>query len=745
MKITSKRSLLSTDLLIAGLLASILVIALLQAEQTFIVRAQPAYDCATVSEIPQAECEALVALYNATGGEQWTSKTDWLTTNTPCTWFGVQCSGGHVEGLEIYANNLTGAVPAEIAQLSNLKKCWLSRNKLTSLPPQIGNLIALESFDISGNQLSVLPPEIGSLSALQSLVIDNNKLTSLPPQIGGLQALRTLFSYSNQLAGLPSEIGSLSALQELYLSGNKLTSLPPQIGNLQTLRVLWLDGNQLASLPSEIGGLSNLYWLNLDNNLLSNLPQEIGNLNALQSLGLNRNQLTRLPPDINKLSGLQTLYLARNQLANLPDISSLANLYELRVNNNPLGGALPNFLAGLTKLDTFTFYKTQWCVPSAGSVADWYKNVVYVQGTGLVCAQETGKISGQVSRPDLAPAPGIRVFLYRLLGNPWHPWDKEWLPLANTLTNPDGSYQFDELGEGVEYGVHFVDPTQQYAPQYYDNTPAISQAAAVTTTLGNTRAGINATLVNPQPPVALVEAKMGSVTYNPDGSANTNVFRGQATDVQITLTITCTGSVVPVDVNLILTPPGTAYPMSSLGNDEYRGVIPAADVTGSAEITSAYTCNSEPSDKTISYLTLHDPSGIITDASSGEPVVGATVKLFYVPDWIVRSGPTDTRPDTCESNNSKAAGVPWSQPAPTDLGIIANAEVTLIAPLTAYQKTNALGYYGWDVSEGCWYVEVQASGYAPRVSPVVGVPPAVTDLHLTLTPGISVYLPLTMR
>src|SRR5690606_32306788 len=48
--------------------------------------------------------------------------------------------------------------------------------------------------------------------------------------------------------------------------------------------------------------------------------------------------------------------------------------------------------------------------------------------------------------------------------------------------------------------------------------------------------------------------------------------------------------------------------------------------------------------------------------------------------------------------------------------------------------TNDIGYYGWDVAEGCWYVVVEAEGYDTLTSPVVGVPPEVTDLHLALTP-----------
>jgi hypothetical protein len=143
------------------------------------------------------------------------------------------------------------------------------------------------------------------------------------------------------------------------------------------------------------------------------------------------------------------------------------------------------------------------------------------------------------------------------------------------------------------------------------------------------------------------------------------------------------------------------------------------------------------------YITLYDPSGNVTDAETEQPVTGATVTLYQVPGWEPKTGPDDERPNTCQSNDSKAADDPWDQPAPTELGIIANADVTPTDPKLPYQHTTADGYYGWDVSEGCWYVTVEAEGYEPLVSPVVGVPPEVTDLDLELTPRAADCTPLT--
>ena len=616
------------------------------------VQSQASYDCATQADIPQSQCEGLVALYNATGGGNWTTKSDWLATTSPCTWFGVSCQYGNVSYLILYDNNLSGTLPAEIGNLTNLQYLGLSKNKLIGLPAAIGSLGFLQGLDLSSNQLSSLPTAIGSLANLSLLDLSNNLLS-----------------------GLPTSIGSLGGLQDLYLPNNQLSSLPAGIGSLSSLHNLDLSNNQLTSLSAAIGNLS--------------------------------------------------------------------SLWELYLHDNPLSGELPAFLTGLTQLDTFTFYATGWCVPATGDVPVWLGNIWDVQGTGLICGQASGVLGGDVTLPDTTPVAGIQVNLYRSIGDPLHPWEIEWRFVTHTLTSAAGTYQFGDLGEDIEYRVQFVDPTHHYVPQYYDNKALISQATPVTVTLGTTRTGIDAVMDLPQPPAVGVDPGNGSLSYNPDGTANIEMIRGYVSDITVTRTVTCTAG-VPTTVTLALST-GPQYPMTAVGDGLYRATIPAVAITGHATLSVIVTCNGDTTTTTVGYITLHDPSGFITNVRTGEPVVGATVTLYHVPGWLPRTGPTDTRAKTCESNNSKAPGAPWSQPAPTELGVVANSDVTLISPLIAYQQTNSAGYYAWDVSEGCWYVTVRAERYASLVSPVVGVPPEVTDLDLALTPIERIYLPLVLR
>jgi len=124
-------------------------------------------------------------------------------------------------------------------------------NQLTGpIPPEIGNLSNLTALYLSGNQLTgPIPPELGNLSNLTTACLHSNQLTGpIPPEIGNLSSLDTLYLYSNQLTGrIPPELGDVSNLTSLELSSNQLTGpLPPELGNLFNLDSLHLYGNRLS-------------------------------------------------------------------------------------------------------------------------------------------------------------------------------------------------------------------------------------------------------------------------------------------------------------------------------------------------------------------------------------------------------------------------------------------------------------------------------------------------------------------
>ena len=212
-------------------------------------------NCASQIEIPQTECDALVALYNATDGENWTDNTGWLTTDTPCSWDGVGCSSGtNVTNLSLGWNYLSGTIPPELGNLTNLTQLFLDGNQLSgSIPTELGNLTKLTYLDLSSNdQLNgSIPTELGNLTKLTQLFLDGNQLSgAIPPELGSLTNLISLYLSDNQLSGsIPVELGSLIQLQSLYLRGNQISGeFPASITNLTNLQSFEFD--QCAGLTS---------------------------------------------------------------------------------------------------------------------------------------------------------------------------------------------------------------------------------------------------------------------------------------------------------------------------------------------------------------------------------------------------------------------------------------------------------------------------------------------------------------
>ena len=185
------------------------------------------FSCSSVTDVPVVECEALVALYNSTNGAGWTNRTNWLETVTVGNWYGITVESGHVVGIYLGENHLTGTLPAALGSLSNLRYLNLFNNQLSgSIPPELGSLSNLTDLDLGGNQLSgSIPRELGSLSNLTYLNLFDNQLSgSIPAALGNLNSLKHLWLSNNQLSGeVPGTLMNLTSLTELDLDYNRLT------------------------------------------------------------------------------------------------------------------------------------------------------------------------------------------------------------------------------------------------------------------------------------------------------------------------------------------------------------------------------------------------------------------------------------------------------------------------------------------------------------------------------------------
>ena len=184
-----------------------------------------------ISELPQLDRPTLVAFYNATGGENWTNNSFWLSDEHIGDWHGVTVNSfGRVVELRLTYNGLRGQLPSEMGTLTELRKLGLWANALNGpIPPDMASLSKLEELGLGGNQLSgEIPAWLGSFSSLRELQLVSNQFTGPIPTWAGDLPLRALLLGHNRLSGeIPAELGKLSRLRALYLDGNNLTGCIP--------------------------------------------------------------------------------------------------------------------------------------------------------------------------------------------------------------------------------------------------------------------------------------------------------------------------------------------------------------------------------------------------------------------------------------------------------------------------------------------------------------------------------------
>ena len=250
-----------------------------------------------IAEISQTERDALIALYNSTNGDDWTYNSGWkdgdgfAVPGTEKDWYGITCDSNNTTVLNIvlYDNQLSGSIPAELGNLTNLTILNLRNNQLTgSIPIELGDLANLEELYLYSNQLTgSIPKELGNLINLEKLMLEYNQLTgSIPKELGDLINLTDLTLMNNQLTGsIPKELGNLTNLTFLYLHNNQLSGfIPKELGNLTNLNYLWLSGNEFYGIiPAELVNLTNLSYLNIcENHLYATDPDLMDFLDYLQ-------------------------------------------------------------------------------------------------------------------------------------------------------------------------------------------------------------------------------------------------------------------------------------------------------------------------------------------------------------------------------------------------------------------------------------------------------------------------------
>lgn len=153
-----------------------------------------------------------------------------------------------LEQLELSYNNLTGLIPKELFSISTLSASVnLEHNFLTGpLPSEVGNLTNLALLDLSKNRISgEIPSSIGECQSLQYLNTSGNLLQGkIPPSLDQLKGLLVLDLSHNNLSGsIPKFLGTMTGLASLNLSFNNFEGDVPKDGIFSNATPALIEGN----------------------------------------------------------------------------------------------------------------------------------------------------------------------------------------------------------------------------------------------------------------------------------------------------------------------------------------------------------------------------------------------------------------------------------------------------------------------------------------------------------------------
>lgn len=274
---------------------------------------------------------ALAALYDATDGDSWEQRENWLTDAALEQWQGVVTdSAGRVMWLTLTGNGLKGTLPPELGDLSEIQYLGLADNELRGpIPSQLGDLPRLAGLFLQNNRLTgIIPESFLQLEHLRVLDFGGNLGLCVPANAVFMEWVAGL----SQVIGLNCAEGDRRALGALYQAtgGSGWIDSSGWLGN--TILDEWFG--------VEIDDVGRVSALDLSDNSLSGmLPESVGELSALRALD---------------------------------------------VGANGLGGELPRSLITLP-LEEFRYVDTRLCVPRDEEFRQWLETVAQHDGTGTDC------------------------------------------------------------------------------------------------------------------------------------------------------------------------------------------------------------------------------------------------------------------------------------------------------------------------------------------------------------------------
>ncbi|KAF8041870.1 hypothetical protein BT93_A0461 [Corymbia citriodora subsp. variegata] len=293
------------------------------------------------------------------------------------SWNGVTCEDGHVVGLDLSHESISGGIDgsSSLFKLEFLRSLNLAFNDFnsTAIPLGLANLSRLEHLNLSeAGFAGQIPAELSRLTKLRTLDLSSFLLKLEKPNlrslIGDFGELRELYLDWVNVSAEGSEwcdalSYSVQKLEVLSMSNCYLSGpIDASLVRLANLSVIQLDYNNLSTtVPSFLANFSSLKTLSLHYcGLQGEFPQEVFQLQTLQNLNVSANELLQVSvPDFPKDGSLETLVLhGTNISGRIPDsIGNLRKLSRLDLFGCSLSGSIP---ASMKNLSELTYLDLSW-------------------------------------------------------------------------------------------------------------------------------------------------------------------------------------------------------------------------------------------------------------------------------------------------------------------------------------------------------------------------------------------------
>ncbi len=218
-----------------------------------------------LEQVPDAQRDCLMALYNNLDGANWEKGKNWGTDIDIDSWEGVAVVDSAIVALNLNGFGLSGELPSCIGNLKSLKTIDFSNNpQLTgALPAQLEYLSNLTHLKASFTGLTgQIPSRLSNLKKLVELRLDNTQIEGPLPDalFEELKNLQVLGLNNNPLltGALPEALGNLTTTAEqidIYLHECNFTGgIPQSWSNLpESVRRLSVYGNKLTeTIPASL-------------------------------------------------------------------------------------------------------------------------------------------------------------------------------------------------------------------------------------------------------------------------------------------------------------------------------------------------------------------------------------------------------------------------------------------------------------------------------------------------------------